>query len=93
MVAKPTYRREIPRERAHPLPELRGEALVRALLAEIDEEEALGRSIGVDLTPPGPDPAHAPPVYGPLEVWLQRSEEIHRFCEDVWRSERRARAR
>jgi hypothetical protein len=79
-------------ERAHPLPELHGNALVRALLAEIQEEEALGRSIGVDLTPPGPAPAHAPLVYGPLDVWLRRSEEIHRFREEAWRAERRARA-
>jgi hypothetical protein len=77
-------------ERAQPLPELHGDALIRALLAEIEEDDVLGRSIGVDLTPAGPAPGHAPLVYGPLDVWLQRSEEIHRFLEETWRAERHA---
>lgn len=86
------HRREIRLERARALPEVHGNALIRALLAEIEEDDALGRSIGVDLTPAAPDPAHAPVVYGPLDIWLRRSEEIHRFCEEAWRAERRASA-
>lgn len=81
------------RERGRPLPDIHGEELVRLLLAEIEEEEALSRVLGIDLTPPSPDPANAPPVYGPLDVWLERSEEIHRFREQAFRAERSPRER
>ena len=62
------------------------------LLAQIDEEERLGAALGVDLTPPAPDPSHAPPVYAPLDEWLRRSEEIHRFLQEAYRAEHRQRA-
>lgn len=75
--------------RSHPLPEIHGEELVRWLLAQIDEEEQLGAALGVDLTPPGPDPSHAPPVYAPLDEWLRRSDEVHAFVEARHRAERR----
>jgi hypothetical protein len=58
-----------------------GEAVVRALLAEIEEDERLSALIGVDLNPPDPRPEHAPKVYGDLQSWLRRSEEVHRFLE------------
>jgi len=76
--------------RGRPLPDLHGEELLRELLAQIEEEERLGAALGVDLTPPAPDPSHAPPVYGPLDEWLRRSEEIHRFREEVYRALREA---
>ena len=53
-----------------------GDVLVRELLDEIELDEQLGRSIGVDLTPAGPDPSHAPAVYLPLSIWLQRADEV-----------------
>jgi hypothetical protein len=73
--------------RGRPFPEIHGEELVRWFLAQIDEEERLGAALGVDLTPPGPDPSHAPLVYGPLEEWLRRSEEVHAFLEARYRAE------
>ena len=74
--------------RGRPLPEIHGDELVKQLLSEIEEEEALSRALGIDLTPPAPDAAHAPRVYGPLHVWLERSEEIHTFREQAHRAER-----
>jgi hypothetical protein len=79
--------------RSHPLPDVHGDELIRELLALVDEEEQLGAALGVDLTPPGPDPSHAPLVYGPLDAWLRRSEEVHRFLEERYRAERRQRPR
>jgi hypothetical protein len=79
--------------RANALPEIHGEALVRLLLDEIDEEERLGTALGIDLTPPGPAPSHAPPVYPALDEWLRRSEEVHAFLEARYREERRAAGR
>ncbi len=76
-------------DRGLPLPETEGEELLRQLLDEISEEEALSRAVGVDLTPAPPDPSHAPLVFGPLQQWLERSEEVHRFRELAHRAERR----
>jgi hypothetical protein len=75
-------------QRAQPLPDLPGDVLVRELLDEIDLDERLGRSIGVDLTPPGPDPAHAPAIYPPLSAWLERADEVSALREAAWRAER-----
>jgi len=75
-------------QRGQPLPETPGDLLVRELLDEIELDERLGRSIGVDLTPPGPDPAHAPAVYPPLSVWLERADEVQALLEAAWRAER-----
>ncbi|MBI4701229.1 MAG: hypothetical protein HY744_08740 [Deltaproteobacteria bacterium] len=74
-------------ERGRPLPELHGEPLVRALLDEIGEDERLGAALGIDLSGPVPEPRVTP---GPvsLEVWLLRSEEIHRFLQAARRVER-----
>jgi len=77
-----------PEMRARPLPEVEGDELIRLLLAEIDEEERLSAALGVDLSPVGPDPSHAPMSYLPLPLWLRRSEEIHAFREQAWRAER-----
>jgi hypothetical protein len=63
-------------ERGAPFPEVHGEALLRELLAEIEEEEQLGAALGVDLTPPGPDPSSPPLACGPLDAWLRRAEEV-----------------
>jgi hypothetical protein len=79
--------------RANPLPELEGPELVRAMLAEIEEEEALSRALGIDLTPPAPSAEHAPHAYPPLAVWLSRSEEIHAHREAGWRADRLNRLR
>jgi hypothetical protein len=79
-------------ERGTPFPEVHGEELLRELLAEIEEEERLGAALGVDLTPPGPDPSCAPRVYGPLDAWLRRADEIHAFLEECYRAERRGKA-
>jgi hypothetical protein len=79
--------------RGAPLPDLQGAALLASLLAEIEEEEELSHSLGVDLTPPAPRAEHAPSVYAPLEVWFKRSEEVHELREQAWRSERSARVR
>ena len=79
-----------PPPRGRPLPDLSGEVLVRELLEEIELDELLGRSIGVDLTPAGPDPSHAPAVYPPLSVWLERADEVRALQEAVWRAERRS---
>jgi hypothetical protein len=68
---------------------MHGDELVRWLLERLDEEEQLGAALGVDLTPPGPDPSHAPSIYPPPAEWLRRSEEIHRFLEEAHRAERR----
>jgi hypothetical protein len=76
-------------QRGRPLPELSGDVLVRELLEEIELDEHLGRSIGVDLTPAGPDPSHAPAVYPPLSVWLERADEVRALREAAWRAERR----
>lgn len=75
------YRALVSEQRGAPLPEIHGDLLVQNALREIEEEEALSYAIGVDLTPAAPDPAHAPLIYAPLDVWLRRSEEIHRFRE------------
>lgn len=61
--------------------------MIAALLAEIDEEEALSALVGVDLSPPAPSAAHAPPVYLPHDAWLRRSEEVHRFLRASRRAE------
>lgn len=68
-------------ERGDPLPEVPGDLIVLRLLEEIEEEEALGRLLGVDLAPPDPLPSHAPASYGPLESWLERALEVHAFLE------------
>jgi hypothetical protein len=75
-------------ERGTPFPEVHGEELLRQLLAEIEEEERLGAALGVDLTPPGPDPSSPPLAYGPLDAWLRRAEEVHAFLEARHRAER-----
>jgi hypothetical protein len=75
-------------QRGRPLPERPGDVLVRELLDEIELDERLGRSIGVDLTPPGPDASHAPVVYPPLSVWLERADEVSALREGAWRAER-----
>ena len=51
------------------------------ILRDIERDDELSRALGVDLTPPGPLPEHAPPAYLPLDEWLRRSEEVHRFLE------------
>ena len=75
-------------QRGQPLPETPGDVLVRELLDEIELDERLGRCIGVDLTPAGPDPSHAPAVYPPLSVWLERADEVRSLREAAWRAER-----
>jgi hypothetical protein len=75
-------------DRGQPFRDLQGAELVRDLLREIEEEEQLAHALGVDLTPAGPSREHAPRVYAPLDIWLRRSEEIHRFREQRWRAER-----
>lgn len=60
---------------------------ILSLLAEIDEETELSSLVGVDLSPPGPSASHAPPVYLPLDEWLRRSEEVHRFLSAARRTE------
>ena len=75
-------------DRGRPFRDLYGAELVRDLLREIEEEEKLAQALGVDLTPAGPSRGHAPRIYAPLDVWLRRSEEIHRFLEERWRAER-----
>jgi hypothetical protein len=75
-------------QRPQPLPDLPGDVLVRELLDEIELDERLGRSIGVDLTPPGPDPSHAPAAYLPLSAWLERADEVRALREAAWRAER-----
>jgi hypothetical protein len=59
--------------------DLQGEALVREILEQMEEDERLSRLVGVDLSPPGPDPSHAPRVIPNLADWLRRSEEVHAF--------------
>ena len=82
-------------DRREPPQELEGDELIAVLLREIEEEEQLSQALGVDLTTPSPDPRQAPLVYGPLEAWLRRSEEIHEFRARARRAEaeRRRRAR
>jgi hypothetical protein len=75
-------------DRGRPFRDLHGMELVRDLIREIEEEEMLAQALGVDLKPAGPSREHAPRVYAPLDVWLRRSEEIHRFREERWRAER-----
>ena len=75
-------------QRGQPLPETPGNLLIRELLDEIEIDERLGRSIGVDLTPAGPDPSHAPRVYPPLSVWLERADEVQALREAAWRADR-----
>jgi hypothetical protein len=70
-----------PRQRGEPLSDV-GAEVVAELLAEIDDDEQLSAALGVDLTPPGPDPSHAPAVYLSLEAWFERSEEIHRLLRE-----------
>jgi hypothetical protein len=53
------------------------------LLAQIEDEQQLSQRLGIDLCPPSPRPEHAPRVYGDLESWLKRSEEVHRFLEQL----------
>jgi hypothetical protein len=67
--------------------------LILSLLSEIDEDEELSALVGVDLSPPGPSPSHAPPIYLPHDEWLRRSEEIHRFLRANRRAERASHAR
>jgi hypothetical protein len=74
-------------DRREPLQEIQGDELIAALLFEIEEEERLSQALGVDLTPPAPDARHAPLVYGPLDAWLKRSEEIHEFRASARRAE------
>jgi hypothetical protein len=73
--------------RARPIPDAPGEQIMRELLEEIAEDERLSAALGVDLTPPAPVPMHAPRVYGPLDAWLRRSLEVHRFLEESRRAE------
>jgi len=67
--------------RARALPDLSGEAVVRELLEQIAEEEELSARLNLDLSPPDPRMEYGPAFYPPLDVWLRRSEEIHRFLE------------
>ena len=69
--------------RARPLPDLSGDAVVRELLEQIAEEEELSERLSLDLSPPDPRTEYGPAVYPPLDVWLRRSEEIHRFLESL----------
>ena len=78
--------------RGRPIPDSQGDELLQSLLAEIEEEDRLGALLGIDLTPPGPDRTHAPPIYPPLAEWLRRSEEVHRFLERAYRAKRRGAA-
>jgi hypothetical protein len=80
------------RERGRPLPEIHGDHLISALLREIEEEEQLSRELGVDLTPAGPDPRHAPRTYLSLPEWIRRADEVRELRERDW-SLRRARQR
>jgi hypothetical protein len=52
-------------------------AAIDALVAEILEDDALSLASGIDFGPPSPVTS-APPLL-PLEAWLRRSEEVHRF--------------
>lgn len=79
--------------RANPIPETQAEALIRELLTDREDEAALSAALGVDLTPPGLGPGLAAARYGPLDVWLLRSEEVHRWLEARHREERRRRSR
>jgi len=62
----------VPRE-YDPDPRLR----VEALLAGWVEDDALAAATGLDFAPLHPVSA-APPLL-PLRLWLERSEEVHRF--------------
>jgi hypothetical protein len=70
-----------PRARARALPDLSGDDVVRELLQQIADEEELSSQLGLDLATPDPRPEHGPTVYPPLDVWLRRSEEVHRFLQ------------
>jgi hypothetical protein len=74
--------------RGKPLPDVQGDELVHALLAEIDEEERLGAAIGVDLAPADARPEHASAACPPLAAWLRRAEEVHAYLERQRRAER-----
>ncbi|AUX37696.1 MULTISPECIES: hypothetical protein [Sorangium] len=66
---------------------------ILSLLAEIDDEAELSSLLGVDLSPAGPSASHAPSTYPPLDEWLRRSEEVHRFLRAAKRAEREGRGR
>jgi len=63
--------------------------VVEALLAEIAEEERLTALVGTSVAPADPLPEHAPRRRLPLDEWLRRSEEVHRFLCDARRRDRR----
>jgi hypothetical protein len=74
-----TFSKREPRARA--LPDASGDVVVRELLGQIAEEEELSARLNLDLSPPDPRAEYGPAVYPPLDVWLRRSEEIHRFLQ------------
>jgi hypothetical protein len=63
-----------------------GEPIVDEILRTIEDDEALSAALGVDLTPPGPEPEHAPSVYVSRDAGLSRSEEVHEFVAARFRS-------
>ena len=63
--------------------------MVEVLLAEMAEEERLVERLGISLAPADPHPDHAPRRRLPLDEWLRRSEEVHRFLCDERRRDRR----
>jgi hypothetical protein len=79
----------MPSDRAQPILELEGDALINLLLDEIEEDDRLSQAMGIDLSPPAPDPKHAPLVCPPLDVWIRRAEEVHELRERAWRAARR----
>jgi hypothetical protein len=74
--------------RGRPFPELHGAPLLTSLLREIEEEERLSRELGVDLTPPRPQTFDSARDC-PLDRWLERSLEVHRFLLERRAAERR----
>jgi hypothetical protein len=76
------------RERGRRFPELHGAPLLESLLREIEEEEHLSLALGVDLTPPRPQTLDAARDC-PLDRWLERSLEVHRFLLERRAAERR----
>jgi len=65
------------------------QGLVAALLEEIAEEQRLAALLGTSVAPADPLPEHAPRQRLPLDEWLRRSEEVHRFlCRDRRRAHR-----
>jgi hypothetical protein len=62
--------------------------ILQQLLRDAEEEQRLSELLGVELS--APYSRFEPPVYLPLESWLRRSEEVHRFQRSSIRRERAA---